>query len=68
MLASDVMTGAAITIAPDATVADAARIMAEKGLSGLPVVGLSGQLVGCSAMTRALLASLPKHTGALCVR
>ena len=46
MLASDVMTGAAITIAPDATVADAARIMAEKGLSGLPVVGLSGQLVG----------------------
>jgi CBS domain-containing protein len=46
MLARDVMTGAAITIGPDATVADAARIMAEKGVSGLPVVGLSGQLVG----------------------
>lgn len=46
MLARDVMTGAAVTIAPDATVADAARMMVEKGVSGLPVVDLSGQLVG----------------------
>jgi len=46
MLTRDVMTGAAVTIAPDATVADAARMMAEKGVSGLPVVDLSGQLVG----------------------
>ena len=84
MLARDVMTGAAVTIAPDATVADAARMMVEKGVSGLPVVDLSGQLVGivtegdllrrkelgsaCSAMTRALLASLPKHMGASCAR
>lgn len=46
MLAGDAMTSAAVTIAPDATVADAARIMAERGVSGLPVVDQSGQLVG----------------------
>jgi len=46
MLARDLMTGTAVTIAPDATVADAARMMAEKGVSGLPVVDLSGELVG----------------------
>ena len=46
MLARDIMTGTAVTIAPDATVADAARMMVEKGVSGLPVVDLSGQLVG----------------------
>jgi CBS domain-containing protein len=46
MFAGDVMTGAAITVAPDTTVADAARIMAEKGVSGLPVVDPAGQLVG----------------------
>jgi CBS domain-containing protein len=46
MLAGDAMTSDAVTIAPDATVADAARIMAEKGVSGLPVVDASGQLIG----------------------
>jgi len=46
MLACNVMTSPAITIAPDATVADAARTMAEKGVSGLPVVDATGRLVG----------------------
>lgn len=46
MLACDVMTSPAVTITPDATVADAARMMAEKGVSGLPVVDMSGRLAG----------------------
>ncbi len=46
MLACDMMTSPAITIASGATVADAARAMAEKGVSGLPVVDGSGRLVG----------------------
>jgi CBS domain-containing protein len=46
MLACDMMTSPAITIALDATVADAARTMVEKGVSGLPVVDATGRLVG----------------------
>ena len=46
MLARDMMSSPAITIALDATVADAARTMAEKGVSGLPVVDASGRLAG----------------------
>ena len=46
MLARDMMSSPVITIALDATVADAARAMAEKGVSGLPVVDASGRLAG----------------------
>ena len=46
MLAGDAMTPAPVTVEPDTTVADAALIMAERGVSGLPVVDRSGQLVG----------------------
>lgn len=46
MLAGDAMTRAPVTVEPNATVADAARIMAERGVSGLPVVEPSGHLVG----------------------
>lgn len=46
MLARDVMTADPIAMAPDATVAEAARLMADKDVSGLPVVDSSGQLVG----------------------
>ncbi|MGB6347293.1 MAG: CBS domain-containing protein [Methyloceanibacter sp.] len=46
MLACNIMTSPAVTVAPDATVADVARTMAERGVSGLPVVDASGRLVG----------------------
>lgn len=46
MKASDVMTTAVITVPPEATVADAARLMLEKHVSGLPVVDDHDRLVG----------------------
>jgi len=46
MKASDVMTIGAISVQPDSTVAHAARLMLEHGISGLPVVTAGGRLVG----------------------
>lgn len=46
MKASDVMTVSVITIEPDATVHTAAKLMLERGISGLPVVDKDGKLVG----------------------
>ncbi len=38
MQAKDIMTTRVATIGPDATVRDAARLMVERGVSGLPVI------------------------------
>ena len=46
MKAEDVMTRAVITIDPDATVLQAARLMLQHHISGLPVVDKDGKLVG----------------------
>src|SRR3546814_128794 len=46
MKVADVMTNGAATVRPDASLAEAARIMVEHGISGLPVVDESGRLVG----------------------
>jgi CBS domain-containing protein len=46
MKAKDVMTRNVISIAPDATVLQAARLMLEHHISGLPVIDKAGQLVG----------------------
>lgn len=46
MNASDVMTRDVITIDPDSTVLQAARIMLQHRISGLPVVDSEGSLVG----------------------
>jgi CBS domain-containing protein len=46
MNASDVMTVRVVTIEPDATVQSAAKLMIERGVSALPVVDKSGNLVG----------------------
>lgn len=46
MNASDVMTTGAATVRPDASLAEAARIMLEHRISGLPVVNVNGKLVG----------------------
>ena len=45
MLVKDVMTERVITIAPSASLKDAARLMLEHGISGLPVVE-EGRVVG----------------------
>ena len=46
MKAADVMTLGATAIRSDASVAEAARLMLEHGISGLPVLDLQGDLVG----------------------
>lgn len=46
MKAADVMTLGTATIRSDASVPEAARLMLERGISGLPVVDLRGDLVG----------------------
>lgn len=46
MQAKDVMTMAVATIAADATVQDAAKVMVERRVSGLPVVDAHGRVAG----------------------
>lgn len=46
MKARDLMTTPAITIRDDDTLADAARLMLERHIGGLPVVDAEGSLVG----------------------
>jgi CBS domain-containing protein len=46
MKAGDVMTTGAATVRPDASLGEAARIMLEHRISGLPVVDADGKLIG----------------------
>jgi CBS domain-containing protein len=46
MRAMDVMTTDVITVEPDTTVQDLAKLLAERGISGVPVVDASGQVLG----------------------
>jgi CBS domain-containing protein len=46
LTAGDLMTRPAVTIGPDATVAEAARLMYDRRVKRLPVVTDAGQLVG----------------------
>lgn len=46
MLASDAMSREGVTISPNATVVEAASLLANTRVSALPVVGDAGQLVG----------------------
>jgi CBS domain-containing protein len=46
MKAGDVMTVGAATVRPDASLAQAAKLMIEHRISGLPVVNVDGNLIG----------------------
>lgn len=46
MIVADVMTRSVLSVAPDATVEDAAKLMLERGISGLFVVDAKGELAG----------------------
>jgi CBS domain-containing protein len=46
MRAMDVMTSDIITVDPDMKVQDLASLLAERGISGAPVVDASGHLIG----------------------
>ena len=46
MKSSDVMSAAVVTVPADATIVEAAMVMLEHGISGVPVVDNEGRLVG----------------------
>jgi CBS-domain-containing membrane protein len=46
MLARDIMTHEVITIGPDATVQDCARLLSDYHISGVPVIDQDGYMVG----------------------
>ena len=46
MYAKDVMTTGVITVTPETTVQELAKILSEKAISGAPVVDAAGRLVG----------------------
>jgi len=46
MNVGDVMTQPAITVGPETTIVEAAQLMLQRHISGLPVVGASGAVVG----------------------
>jgi CBS domain-containing protein len=46
MRAHDIMTDEVITIGPAASIHDAARLLSEYNISGVPVVGADGQMIG----------------------
>lgn len=46
MKARDIMTTEVISVYPDTKIADAARLLLEKHLNGLPVIDPDGKLVG----------------------
>lgn len=46
MRAMDIMTSEVITVGEDATVPEAAKLMAERGISAVPVVDLENRIVG----------------------
>jgi CBS domain-containing protein len=51
MKAAEVMTPKVATIRPDETVREAAHMMLQFGISGLPVVDPAGRLVGIVAIS-----------------
>jgi CBS-domain-containing membrane protein len=60
MLARDIMTSRVVTIRPEAGVHEAARLLAEHNISGVPVVDAAGAMVGL--VTEADLIGKPGET------
>ena len=46
MKAADIMTGRVISVTPDASILECARLMLQHRISGLPVIDAAGNLVG----------------------
>src|SRR5579864_3732088 len=46
MRAHQIMTRSVVTVTPDTTIVDAANLMLQRHVSGLPVVDATGKLVG----------------------
>ena len=71
MRAMDVMTANVITVGPDTSVQDLARLLSERGISGVPVVNSEERLVGIVSegdlLHRAETGPSPAHPPALLV-
>ena len=59
--AQDIMTKSVLTISPDADITEAAKMLLEKQINGLPVIDASGNLVGiiCQSDLVRMQKSLP---------
>ncbi|MEV6235616.1 CBS domain-containing protein [Lentzea sp. NPDC051838] len=60
MRTRDVMTTDVVVVSPDLPARDAARLLAERGFTALPVVDASGALVGAVGETELLRDRLPQ--------
>jgi len=60
MLVADLMQKDVRSIAPDASVGELVRALADSRVSGLPVVGTSGRVIGVASATGVLQASAEK--------
>ncbi len=67
MKTAEVMTRSVVTIAPNATIQDAIRLMLGQRISGLPVVDAAGRMVGIltegDLLRRAETGTEPHHAG-----
>lgn len=59
----DLMTKKVVTVSPDITVKDAANMLFEKEISGLPVVDKKGKLVGMITEKDIIRMALPTYFG-----
>lgn len=59
--AQDIMTRSVLTISPDADITEAAKVLLDKQINGLPVIDASGNLVGiiCQSDLVRMQKSLP---------
>ena len=68
MKVKDLMVTGVVTVAPETSLKDVARILAERGISGLPVVDESGAVAGVVSEADILMkaqGAAPEHRSAL---
>jgi CBS domain-containing protein len=63
MIARDIMTSKVCTIRPEASAQEAAQLLSQKRISGLPVVNPDGKIIGI--VTEADIISKVSHEGLL---
>lgn len=70
MRVTDVMTSDVVSIGPEGALSDVARILADRRISGLPVVGARGEVLGVVSEADILLkeAGKDRHGGGLLAR
>lgn len=61
MKASEIMSSPAITVAPETSIQALARLMRERQISGVPVVGSQGELLGVVTELNLIARNAPVH-------